>query len=239
MEHQTTAYKDFRTFFLHRHAKFAAHYSMIYIFKCLETRRFLDRKGRYSTKGACCTRIRKCQLTFKPLYTVAFALQKVFLRANALSKWCLMSLHIGTFIPLTSSCSLKMCWGRTHILSSKAVELKPLELLGTGKCHHFLKSSALREFCCTVMCMISGVTLCSYMGEIHWGDHVKNTSPFFLFLLLLLLKGITFMFLVLNKTHILTKKEQSMLVKQPRAYITRSSLCFTEQQALKASRETF
>lgn len=45
------------------------------------------------------------------------------------------------------------------------------------------------------------------------------------------------MFLFL-KTHILMKKEQSMLVKQPPARITCSSLCFTEQKALKASWET-
>lgn len=186
MDYHTIACKNFRTFFLHRHAKFTAHYSTIYIFKCLETQRFLDREGRQSTEETWSTRIRKCQLTFKPLYTVAYALQKLSLRANALGKWCLMSLHTGIFIPLTSCCSLKTCWHRTDILSSKAVELKPLEQLGTEQCHYFLRSSAPGEFCCTVMCMISGVRLCNYTGEIHWGDHVKNTSPLLFFLLLLL-----------------------------------------------------
>lgn len=103
---QNIACNDFRTFYLHRHSKFAAHYSIVYIFKCLETQRFLDREGRQSTEGTWCTRIRKCQLTFKPLYTVACALQKLFLRANALNKWCLMSLHTAIFIPLTSSLRL-------------------------------------------------------------------------------------------------------------------------------------
>lgn len=37
IEYQTIARKDFRPFFLHRHAAFTAHYSMIYIFNCLET----------------------------------------------------------------------------------------------------------------------------------------------------------------------------------------------------------
>lgn len=126
-----------------------------------------------------------------------------------------MSLHTGIFIPLTFSCSLETYWGRTDILSSKAVELKPLELLGTEQCHlFFLRSSAPGEFCCAVMCMISGVRLCSYTGEINWGDHGKNTSPLLFFLLPLLLNRITFMFLFL-KMHILMKKVQSMLVKQP------------------------
>lgn len=88
------------------------------------------------------------------------------------------------------------------------------------------------------MCTISGVRLSNYIGEIHWGDHVKDTSPLLLvFLLLLLLKRITFMFLFL-KTHILMKKEQSMLVNNQLHKLNAvCSLCFTEQQALKASWE--
>lgn len=198
-------------------------------FKEFRNTKTFGKSKKSAFQWTCYTAIKNVTSPFKPLYTVACVLHRLILRANAVRKWYTLGLYSRISIHLTSSCSLRHV-GTELMYFQLSCITKASETVKTQSniTILWLSPSAAGEVPSTVICMTSGIRLCIVtLGKYTWEaiqkqvifNHVKNGSPLLFFLLLL--KRITFMFLLL-KIHILMEKEQSILAKQPSAQKTHS-----------------